>query len=331
MGKNHCRVYASLPRAELIGVCDRDPDVGRQVARQYGVPFYPSAEFLLENVEAVSVATPTPTHFDLVMNCMRRGVHVLVEKPITETLEQAEIVADAAATHPVIVQVGHIERFNPTFVELKNVLEEMCVLAIQFRRLSPFQGSNTDVDVILDLMVHDIDMVLHLIGQKPVSVDAYGLTVVSGSVDYVTAHLSFDAGPLLTMTASRVTEQKVRCVEVTALEAYVEGDLLNKAISVHRRTVGEYQNLNDQGVKYRQEGIIERIHVPIFEPLILELQHFVDCVVEGKPTQVPAKDGLDVLCLAALIRDAIGDHMADVRSEARTLRQAYVEPELAAA
>jgi virulence factor len=315
MGESHCRVYSSLPRAELVGVCDQDPDTGRRVAQQYQTPFYLEVDELLDKVDAVSVVTPTPQHFDLVLRCLERDIHVLVEKPITETLEQAEILTNAAEVRPVVVQVGHIERFNPTYMELKNVVDDLSVLVINFRRLSPYQGSNTDVDVISDLMIHDTDLVLDLMGREPVSVNAHGLTAFGGAIDHVVADLWFGSAPLLTVTASRVTEQKVRSIELTALEAYVEGDLLNKAISVHRRTIGEYLSLNHRGVKYRQESVIERIHVPSFEPLFLELQHFVDCVVEGKPTLVPARDGCRALRLAMDIRNALRERLVDITKE----------------
>jgi virulence factor len=315
MGESHCRVYSSLPRAELVGVCDQDPDTGRRVAQQYQTPFYLEVDELLDKVDAVSVVTPTPQHFDLALHCLERDIHVLVEKPITETLEQAEILTNAAEVRPVVVQVGHIERFNPTYMELKNVVDDLSVLVINFRRLSPYQGSNTDVDVISDLMIHDTDLVLDLMGREPVSVNAHGLTAFGGAIDHVVADLWFGSAPLLTVTASRVTEQKVRSIELTALEAYVEGDLLNKAISVHRRTIGEYLSLNHRGVKYRQESVIERIHVPSFEPLFLELQHFVDCVVEGKPTLVPARDGFRALRLAMDIRNALRERLVDITKE----------------
>ena len=329
MGKNHCRIYSSLPRVELVGVHDQDQELGRCIGQQHQVPFYAEVDELLEHVDAVSIVTPTPTHFDLAMRCLDRGVHVLVEKPITETLEQAELLVRAAEGCRLVVQVGHIERFNPTYTELKHVLETpgMSPLVINFRRLSPYQGSNTDVDVVWDLMIHDLDLVLDLMGVEPVSVQAQGLRVFSGEVDHAVAHFVFgpatngslgasalgtsEQGPLLTATASRITEQKVRSIEVMAREAYVEGDLLNKAISVHRRTVGEYLNLNHQGVTYRQESITERIYVPIFEPLFLELQHFVECVREGKPTQVPARDGLRAVRLATTIRAALRQDLMD--------------------
>jgi predicted dehydrogenase len=248
------------------------------------------------------------------MDCLARGVHVLIEKPITETLAQAEELTKVAESSGLAVQVGHIERFNPTYIELKNVLEDMSVLAINSRRLSSYAGSNTDVDVILDLMIHDLDLMLDLIGEKAISISAYGLTVFSGVVDHVVAHLRFPTGPLLTMTASRVTEQKVRCIEVTTKEAYVECDLLAKSINIHRCTVGEYRNQSQRGVKYRQESLLERIHVPIFEPLFLELQHFVECILQGKPCQVPARDGLQALRLAAAIRDALSAGLVEARA-----------------
>jgi predicted dehydrogenase len=333
MGQRHCRVYSTLRRAQLVGVCDANPASGNRVARQYDVTFYESLEDLLTNVDAVTLATPTPSHFELAMCCLAHGVHVLIEKPITETLEQAEKLAEAAEASGLIVQVGHIERFNPTYIELKHVLEEMTILAVDLRRLSPYEGSNKDVDVVLDLMIHDIDLALDLMGQEPTSVVAHGLTAFSSAIDHVTAQLGFDSGPLLTMTASRVTEQKVRSINVTAKKAYVEGDLLNKSISVHRRTVGEYLSQNHQGIKYRQESIVERISVPMAEPLLLELQSFVGSILEHKPSSVPARDGLKTLRLATLIRNTIYERLngADKPGSSKATESRAAEPALAVA
>ncbi len=322
MGQRHCRVYSTLRQAQLVGICDAVPETGRRVAEEYDVPFYGDVEALLKHVDAVSLATPTPSHFGLAMQCLAQGVHVLVEKPLTETVEQAEILAQAAEASGLVVQVGHIERFNPAYIELKNVLENLTVLAVNFRRLSPYVGSNTDVDVVMDLMTHDVDLALDLMGQEPLSVNAYGLAAFSGYIDHAVAHLCFGSGPILTLTASRVTEQKVRSVEVTALEAYVEADLLNKSLSVHRRTVGEYLNHNRRGVKYRQESIVERIFVPTLEPLFLELQHFVDCILHGSPPQVSARDGLNALRLVMDIRNAIYESMSVMTEEAGHVRGA---------
>jgi predicted dehydrogenase len=239
------------------------------------------------------------------VRCLDHGVHVLIEKPITETLEQAERLVQAAEKSGRVVQVGHIERFNTAFIELKNVLETMTPLAVNFRRLSAFRGSNTDVDVVLDLMIHDTNLVLDLMGGAPVDIQAHGLSVFSHTIDHAVAQLRFAAGPLVTLTASRVTENKVRSIEVTAREAYLDCDLLNKSILAHRQTIGEYLNHNHRGLKYRQESIVERIQIPMFESLFLELQHFVDSILDGKPSLVSARDGLQALQLVDDIRQRI--------------------------
>lgn len=300
MGQRHCRVYSNLRRAQLVGICDVRRETGQQIAQEYEVPFYECLDDLLPHVDAVSLVTPTPLHYDLAIRCLAQGKHVLIEKPISETLEQARALTEIAEASGLVIQVGHIERFNPTFTELKNVLDYMTPLAINLRRLSPYESSNTDVDVVLDLMIHDLDLVLALTQQKPVSIHAYGLTSFNEAIDHAAATLVFPSGPLVTLTASRVTEQKVRSIEITALEAYLEGDLLNKSVLVHRHTIGEYRNNN-----YRQESIVERIHVPGFEPLFLELQSFVDCIIAGKDPRVSARDGLIALELATRIREII--------------------------
>jgi len=303
MGQRHCRVYSGLRHVQLAGVCDISVKNGQQAAGQYQVPYYKSIGNLLEHVDAVSLAVPTPLHFDLTMRCLHAGIHVLVEKPITETVEQAEQLVKAAEASHLVLQVGHIERFNPAYIELRNVLAEMNVAAINLRRLSSFESSNTDVDVLLDLMIHDIDLVLDLINKEPVSIAAQGLAAFNGAIDHAIAQICFEQGPLVTITASRLTEEKVRSIEATALEAYVVSDLLSKNILIHRRTFGEYPLHNQLGGKYRQESIVERIHVPHYEPLRMELEHFIDCVSKGNPPQVSAGDGLNALRLAMIVKN----------------------------
>lgn len=314
MGRNHCRVFSILRHATLVGICDQNPTVGRNVAREYGVPFFPNIDELLPHVDAVSLAVPTPLHFDLARRCIERGVHVFVEKPITESIEQAGELARLATQSSLVVQVGHIERFNPTYTELKNVLEDITPVAINFQRLSPYVGSNTDVDVVLDLMIHDLDLALDLAGEMPTSMSASGITALSGAVDHAVVVMQFERGPLLTLTASRLTEQKVRQVEVTAMEAYVLADLLNKSVGVHRSMVGEYLNGSQRGVKYRQESVVERIHVPIAEPLYLELQHFIECIRTDREPLVTARDGALALDLAHRVRQGLHDHLLDAAS-----------------
>jgi predicted dehydrogenase len=168
------------------------------------------------------------------------------------------------------------------------------------RRLSPFDTSNTDVDVIRDLMIHDLDLAVDLVRLDLEGITAWGRSISTGGIDHAVASLSFKDGPIVTLFASRVTEQKVRAIEVIAQGAYVEADLLNKSVLVHRRTFPQYLD-NHNMTKYRQESVIERIHVPMFEPLMLELRHFVECVREDRPSQVPGSDGLRALRLAEAV------------------------------
>ncbi|HEY6072503.1 MAG TPA: Gfo/Idh/MocA family oxidoreductase [Anaerolineales bacterium] len=309
MGQNHCRVLSNMKHARFVGVCDAKADLGKDVAKRFEVAFFRDVESLLENVDAVTICTPTPQHFELVMQCLDRNIHVMVEKPFTETLEQARILKEtAAAKSNLAVLVGHIEKFNPAYTEFRKVIEDMAVLAMNFNRLSPFQGSNVDVDVVLDLMIHDIGLVVDLFKTAPASTDAYGVSVFSNTIDHGLAVLRYDPEPIVSLTASRVTEQKIRGITATTTEAYVDADLLNKHISIHRRTLGDYIN-HKNSVKYRQEGLIEQIVVPAVEPLFLELQDFVNSVFEGRKPQVTAEDGYNALAMVLGLRDKILETM----------------------
>jgi virulence factor len=302
MGERHCRVYSSLRGINVVGIADLDAERGRSVAAQYDTQYFENHRDLLKVVSAVSIATTTPAHFNLAMEAFQQGVHVLVEKPLAETLEQGEHMVVEAKKRNLILQVGHIERFNPAYIELKNVTEGMRLIAINVRRLSPFDLSNTDVDVIRDLMVHDLDLVSDLAGRRLEGINAWGRSMTTGAIDHAVANLSFRDGPIATLFASRITEQKVRRMEVIAEGAYIEADLLGKSVLVHRRTLPQYLD-NHQLTKYRQESIIERIYVPMAEPLMLELRHFVECISQGQPSRVPGGDGLYALRLAQAVAD----------------------------
>jgi len=307
MGQHHCRVYASQRESRLTGLFDIDSQITRELSLRYGVPAYQNLDDLLDQVDAVSIATPTPTHYDLVMRCLEHDVHVLVEKPVTETLEQAEELARAVEKSSLVVQVGHIERFNPTYLELKKVIEDLNVIAMDFRRLSPYQMSTTDVDVVLDLMVHDLDLSNDLMRREPDSISAYGLTPFSIGFDHVVALLCYANGPMVTLTASRVTENKIRTVVVTAEKAFIEADFMNKHISVYRCSLGKYTDQKLNGVKYHQESIIERILVPTVEPLASEINHFLQCITQNCMPCVSIFDGLKALQLALQIRDSVDE------------------------
>jgi virulence factor len=304
MGERHCRVCSNLPRVELVGVADLNEERGRQVAEHHDTAYFQDHRALLAQVDAVTIAASTPAHYALAAECLERGLPVMVEKPIAETIEQAQKLVQMAEAKNLVLQVGHIERFNPAFIELKHVTDGMKLTGVNVRRLSPFDTSNTDVDVIRDLMIHDLDLVMNTVGLEVEGVNAWGRTIHTGAIDHAVATLSFRGGPIATLAASRVTEQKVRAIEVTAEGAYIEADLLNKSVLIHRRMFPQYLD-NRSTTKYRQESVIERIHVPMAEPLMLELRHFVDCVRENRPCQVPGSEGLRALQLADAITHEI--------------------------
>ena len=304
MGERHCRVCANLPRVDLVGITDLNEARGQEVADRYETTYYRDYGQLLPKLDAVTIATTTDSHFDVAKACLEQGLHVMVEKPITETIEHAQQLTQMAEERGLVLQVGHIERFNPAFLELKNVTEGMHLVGVTMRRLSPFDLSNTDVDVIRDLMIHDLDLAVDLVGSSIEGLSAWGRSISTAGIDHAVANLSFRDGPVVTLFASRVTEQKVRTVEVIAEGAYVEADLLNKSVLIHRRTFPQYLN-NHNTTKYLQESLIERIHVPMFEPLMLELRHFVDCVRQNCPSRVPGSDGLRALQLAESVANAM--------------------------
>jgi predicted dehydrogenase len=302
MGERHCRVYSALPTVEFVGLADVSAQRGRSVANQYGGEVFTDYRDLLCNVDAVSVATPTDTHLDITRHALSEGIHVLVEKPLAGCVDEARELVFMAEHGSAICQVGHIERFNPVFLELQAVVEEMQIVGLSARRLSPLDTSNTDVDVIFDLMIHDVDLALKLLGDHVERVHAYGRSAQMNAADYVVANLSISDGPIASLTASRLTEQKVRLLEITALGAYIEADLLNKSIYIYRRTLPEYIDNHQRPLRYRQEGLMERIHIPTAEPLMLELLDFVRCVREGAAPRVTARDGLRAVELSAEIR-----------------------------
>jgi virulence factor len=295
MGERHARVLTALPDVELVGIADVDRVRGRMVAERYRTDFYESFEDLLGRVDAVAVATPTPLHYAQAKLALEQGLHVFVEKAITEYVEQGEELSALADEKKLLLQVGHIERFNPVYSELKKLVQTFHPFALCFRRLSSFSASNLAVDVVLDLMIHDIDLAFDLCpGLMATDLRAVGRVVRSREIDHAQAHLTFLDGPLCSFTASRVTEHKVRCIEVTAHDAFIVADLLQKEIRIHKNTSSAYQVSGD-AVQYQQRSVVEQLQVPAQEPLHLQMADFAQSIREGRPPTVSAKEGVRAL------------------------------------
>lgn len=293
MGQHHVRVLSFLKDVRLVGIADINVERGLQLAGKYQVRFFEDYRDLLPHVEAVCVAVPTRLHYDVGLTCIRQGVHILMEKPIAASVIEAERLVNAAAEANCILQVGHIERFNPAFRELQRVLHQEEILALEAHRLSPYSQRANDVSVVLDLMIHDIDLLLELTAAPVVQLTASG----THALDYVTATLMFDNGVIASLTASKVTHRKVRRLTVHGKHSLTEADFLNNEILIHRHLPGQPTGQ----VLYRQDELVERVYASNIEPLQAELEHFVHCVREGNQPSVGGEQALKALRLATRI------------------------------
>ena len=300
MGRHHARIWATMPDSRLMGVADPDTARAQKIADRYGVPTYADYHALLGQVDAVSIAAPTTLHHRIGLDCLTHGVHVLIEKPLAASVEEGRELVRAARQAGLVLQVGHVERFNPTFVELSHVLHHREITAMHARRLSPYASRAADVSVVYDLAVHDLDLILTLVGDRPTTVQAVGRKARSPQLDHVEALLTFADGPVVGLSASKVTQHKVRELTVTCADAFVVADFLARTVMVYRQSAADYVAQRGE-VLYRQEGVIEQVYVPPVEPLYAELQHFLACVRQGREPQVSGEDALRVLTLADAI------------------------------
>ncbi|NES87689.1 MAG: Gfo/Idh/MocA family oxidoreductase [Moorea sp. SIO2B7] len=301
MGQHHTRVLSLLKDVELIGISDINVERGLDIASKYRVRFFENYLDMLPYVDAVCIAVPTRLHHRVGMDCLQAGVHVLIEKPIAASISEAESLVNAAAEFNCILQVGHIERFNPAFQELSKVLKTEKLLALDAHRMSPYSNRANDVSVVLDLMIHDIDLLLELAEAPVVKLTASGSSGSdSGYLDYVTATLGFANGIVATLTASKVTHRKIRSIAAHCRNSLTEADFLNNEILIHRQTTANYTTDYGQ-VLYRQDGLIEKVYTSNIEPLHAELEHFVNCVRGGNQPSVGGEQALKALRLASLI------------------------------
>ena len=304
MGWHHARVLSLLRDAELVGVADPDAARGALATEQFGCRWFADYNDLIQEVEAVCIAVPTLLHHPVGMACLKAGVHVLIEKPIAANEQEAGELIAAAEQAGRLLQVGHIERFNPAFRELLNVVANEEVVVLEGRRHSPHADRANDVSVVLDLMIHDIDLVLELAGAPVVGFAAAGGRSGDGPIDYVTATLNFSNGVAASLTASKMSHRKVRCLSAHCRDSLVEADFLDRNLRIHRRAHESYSATRGE-LLYRHDGFIEEVSISPTEPLYAELEHFLQCV---RGAAKPAVDGLQAsraLRLADLIEQAV--------------------------
>ena len=296
LGRFHAQKYAALEGSELVGVADTQARSRDAVAAELGVPAFADYRELLGKVDAVSVVTHTPSHFEIAADFLRHGAHVLVEKPMTETLDQARGLIDLAATHGRVLQVGHLERFNAAILAAEPFLRAPRFL--ECHRLAPFKERGTDVNVVLDLMIHDIDIVQSIVRSPIVSIDAIGTPVFSEQIDIANARIRFANGCVANTTASRVSLKTERKLRVFEDDAYLSLDLQQKILTVIRKKApgGEPSLL---------PVTIEEQNLEQGDALKAEIESFLACVRSGGAPVVSGEDGLHALETALRITEQV--------------------------
>lgn len=292
MGRHHARVYQELPGTELVGVADADQDRAQKIAERYGTMAM-SRDELFEEVDAVSIAVPTRFHYEIGREAIENGVHLLIEKPFVIDPDNGRELRRRADEADLRLQVGHVERFNPAVVELSKIISDFDVIAIRADRLGPPVERQDSVSTALDLMLHDLDVMLLLTGTEITSVSANG----ARNNRYVDATITFEDGTIGTLTASRVTQERIRQLSVTATECKINLDYISQSIEIHRQSLPEYIETNGE-VRYRHESVTERPTVTNGEPLKAELEAFAESIANGSEPPVTAEDGLQAVQVA---------------------------------
>ncbi len=302
MGSNHARVAGQVPGVSVTHIIDPDRRRGEVLAQSIGACFQPDIEALRGQVDAAVVAVPTALHLSVGLQLMESGIHVLMEKPIADRIEAAEELVTAANRSEVCLMVGHVERFNPAVMELESIVTSP--IHLEATRVSAYSNRVAD-GVIRDLMIHDIDVAVAIMGSEPSTITALAQCVRGDSEDLAAALLGFPSGTTASLIASRIGQQKIRRIQVTQPDDFVQADLVRQDVTIHRVQHAEF--LTNEGRRYSQSGVIE---IPYLrhrgEPLSLELAHFVECIRDGTRPRVSGEDGLRSLRLVERVRQAAG-------------------------
>jgi len=316
LGNHHTRILSQVREAELVGVNDIDPEKGRRVAQAHGTKSFESLDQLLDQTDAISLVVPTTAHHALAKRVLESGNDLLIEKPITETVEQAEKLVKLAQKRKAILQVGHIERFNPALQAIEK--RKVDPRFIESHRMAQFNPRGTDVAVILDLMIHDIDLILSLVKSRLSSIEAVGVPVIAESQDICNARLGFENGCVANVTASRISAKPLRKMRLFEKDSYLSLDFLNKSAEIYR-LVNASQIPRDEDGKKTVVGTIpveevgktiiyERPKTDDKDMLTSEIESFLHAVRTRSRPKVSGEDGKRALEVALKIRDKAEEH-----------------------
>lgn len=291
LGALHARVYAHLKTANLIGVCDVDKKRARKIGRKYKIWYYNDYQQLFDKIQAVSIAVPTSLHYKIAKDFLKAGIHVLVEKPITRTLEEADELIQIADKKNLVLQVGHVERFNPAVLAMEPYLKTPRF--IEGQRMGPLSKKSRikDVGVVLDLMIHDIDIILGVLKSEVKNIEVVGTSSISDYEDMVNVRITFENGTVCDITASRVTQEEIRKIRIFQEDSYILLDLLYHDAYIFRKRGGRI--------------VRDRLIIKRREPLKVELKSFINCIRTSSKPVVSGREGREALSVALAILDKI--------------------------
>lgn len=300
LGQHHARILNEIETCDIVGIFDTDSKAAQKIGKKNKIPVFDSMEELAEKCDALTIAAPTVYHYETAKTCIELGKHVLVEKPITPTLKEAEGLLNLAADKNVLLQVGHVERFNGAILAIRDLVNEPRF--IEVHRLSPFPDRSTDIGVILDVMIHDIDILLSLVRSKVTSIDSIGTAVVTNREDIANVRIKFESGCVANVTASRISYQTLRKIRIFSADRYISVDYHKQAAVMYKKKAGieTVGSVSD----------IERISPKITktEPLRAELEAFVQAVAGGTGRAATGEEGKNALQVALEIGQQINEN-----------------------
>jgi len=295
LGSYHAEKYARIDNSEFIGVVDIDSKLAQKVAGKFDVPFYTDYREILSKVDAVSIVVPTVYHYEIAKAFLKNGINVLLEKPFASKIEEAEELDTLAKENNVILQIGHLERFNPVFTEFQELIDKP--IFIENIRIAPFPKRGTDVDVILDLMIHDIDLVLAVVNEYPESIEGTGVNIITSTVDLANARLRFPSGCVANLTASRVSDRAERKMRIFQSGLYLSLDYgTGKArkLKMDTKTVKDPDKLSPKAIQI-EKG----------DALLAEIESFISSIHKEEKPKVTSEDGLNAMRVAWEIKDQL--------------------------
>ena len=311
MGKNHLKTYKSLNGVNLVGVYDIFPEACKAAAETFGIKAFSSLEEVDKEVDAVSVVTTSVTHAEVGEFFLNKGIHCLMEKPLATTEAQCKKLIKAAKKNHVTLLVGHIEQFNPAVEQMHKLLSDTSkICALSAHRMSAASGRITDVDVAMDLMIHDVEVILSLVKSPVVNVQASAVKTKMSpqGKDFITALVEFENGVTADITASRITQARVRTLSVTTDTNYIDMDFINQSINVHTQGRMPYVKQEDipDWMHYGLKGSVEQLFIPTNQPLQAELNHFMNCVCGTETPRISGENALEALKIIWQIEEKLG-------------------------